>query len=69
MLKEAIDSEVSEALSNLGLRTLQEDTPDTDLDFEELYSRFECGKDFDFSVTLPLQTSFTNQKQDSEVQA
>lgn len=61
-----METEMNEVLDKMKLRKLENEMPDQDEMLKELMPRFECGKDFEYSVTLPLQTSFMQDDEELE---
>ncbi len=59
VLRDCIGDEISAACESLGLEPTEGEAADPDVDFKEVLSRFEVGKDCDFTVEVPLKTSFS----------
>lgn len=59
MLRDTIEKEITEAAEVLGLKLLDGEAGDPELNFKELLARFECNKDFSFSCDIALQSKFS----------
>lgn len=58
VLRECIESEITDACLKLDMKPLEGESSEPDLDFKELKSRFVISKDFDFSCEIALQTDY-----------
>jgi hypothetical protein len=65
VLREAIDDQLKEAYDKLKMRPVDGKAGEPTLEFTKLFERFQVGKDFEFSVTIALQSSFTLDKSTS----
>lgn len=66
VLRDCIEGEITSACEELGMKLLEGEAGDPDLDFKEFLTRFKISKDFDFSCEIALQTDYKKAADDED---